>query len=73
MLLRLVLKVCGEPFNWGIHARDLPTFLNTQGWSLRHLSGPPEFTACAANVGFDMPERAFVGEYLAEAHARIGH
>lgn len=70
VLLRTLLRVCGEPFKWGVHAADMPEFLDTAGWALRHLGGPPEFIACASAAGISMPEQDFIGEYLAEASAR---
>jgi methyltransferase (TIGR00027 family) len=67
VLLRILLRVCGEPFKWGLHAAAMPEFLDTAGWALRHLSGPPEFIACAGAAGISMTEQDFSGEYLAEA------
>lgn len=67
VLLRILLRVCGEPFKWGLHAAAMPEFFDTAGWALRHLSGPPEFVACAGAAGISMTEQDFIGEYLAEA------
>lgn len=38
-LLRLYLKVKGEPLNWMIEQRDLPAFLQQQGYQLDDLAG----------------------------------
>jgi methyltransferase (TIGR00027 family) len=73
ILLRLLLQLLGEPFQWGLRTTDLPDFLNASGWTLAHLSGPPEFSACATAASINFPESAFLGEYLAEASAQHRH
>lgn len=70
ILLRLLLQLLGEPFQWGLRTTDLPEFLSASGWALAHLSGPPEFSACATAASINFPESAFLGEYLAEASAQ---
>lgn len=72
ILLRLLLHLLGEPFQWGLRTTDLPEFLSASGWTLAHLSGPPEFSACAAAASLKFPETSFLGEYLAEASAQPG-
>ncbi len=70
ILVRLLLHLLGEPFQWGLHTTDLPDFLIASGWTLGHQCGPPEFSACAAAAGIKIPDSAFLGEYLAEASAQ---
>lgn len=67
MLLRGLLRLCGEPFMWGLHAEAMSDFLNAAGWRMRQVSGPSEFEACARAAGASMPKREFIGEYLVEA------
>jgi methyltransferase (TIGR00027 family) len=66
-LLRLLLRLIGEPFQWGVAKAELPSFLRSEGWTLLHLSGPPEFAACADSAGIHLAERECVGEHLAQA------
>lgn len=66
-MLRLLLRLCGEPFKWGVRAAELGAFLEAAGWTLERVAGPAEFAACARGSGLRMSEDAFVGEFLAEA------
>ena len=49
-LIRWWLKVCGEPFLWGLNQQALGAFLQAHGWTLSALATPNELQSHAPSA-----------------------